>query len=105
MAWEIFRDNNPYEICKGREFRSIKEPEYCMGQMVEDTINLLKEQAEQIAMMKMVYGSDAKVIGQIIRCKDCKHRFITGENVRYAVCELNHNRLMPDDWFCADWER
>ena len=43
-AWEIFRDSNPYEICDGREFRAIKEPEYCMGQMIEDTIALLKEQ-------------------------------------------------------------
>lgn len=43
-AWEIFRDSNPYEICNGREFRAIREPEYCMGQMIEDTIALLKEQ-------------------------------------------------------------
>ena len=42
-AWEIFRDSNPYEICSGREFRAIREPEYCMGQMIEDTIALLKE--------------------------------------------------------------
>ena len=43
-AWKIFRDSNPYEICDGREFRAIKEPEYCMGQMIDDTITLLKEQ-------------------------------------------------------------
>lgn len=43
-AWEIFRDSNPYEICSGREFRAIKEPEYCMSQMIADTINLLKGQ-------------------------------------------------------------
>ena len=43
-AWEIFRDSNPYEICNGKEFRAIREPEYCMGQMIEDTIALLKEQ-------------------------------------------------------------
>lgn len=42
-AWKIFRDSNPYEICNGREFRAIREPEYCMGQMIEDTIALLKE--------------------------------------------------------------
>lgn len=42
-AWEIFRDSNPYEICDGREFRAIKEPEYCMSQMIADTIDLLKE--------------------------------------------------------------
>jgi hypothetical protein len=43
-AWEIFRDSNPYEICNGREFRAIMEPEYCMGQMIEDTIAILREQ-------------------------------------------------------------
>jgi hypothetical protein len=42
-AWKIFRDSNPYEICNGREFRAISEPEYCMGQMIEDTIALLRE--------------------------------------------------------------
>lgn len=42
-AWKIFRDSNPYEICDGKEFQAIKEPEYCMGQMIEDTIAVLKE--------------------------------------------------------------
>lgn len=46
-AWDIFRDSNPYEICNGREFRAIKEPEYCMGQMIEDTLTLLREQQAQ----------------------------------------------------------
>ena len=46
-AWEIFQKSNPYEICEGREFRAIKEPEYCMGQMISDTIALLKEQEPQ----------------------------------------------------------
>jgi hypothetical protein len=47
-AWEIFRNSNPYQICDGKEFRAIKEPEYCMGQMIEDTIALLKEQRAEI---------------------------------------------------------
>ena len=47
-AWKIFRDSNPYEICNGREFRAIKEPEYCMGQMIEDTIAILKEQEAKL---------------------------------------------------------
>lgn len=51
-AWEIFRDSNPYEICDGREFRAIKEPEYCMGQMIEDTIALLKEQYAEETICK-----------------------------------------------------
>ena len=46
-AWEIFRDSNPYELCNGREFRAIREPEYCMCQMIEDTLTLLREQQAQ----------------------------------------------------------
>lgn len=42
---------------------------------------------------------------EIIRCKDCKHRYVDGENVRFNVCELNHNKVQSDDWFCADAER
>ena len=42
-AWEIFRDSNPYQICEGIEFRAISEPEYCMSQMIADTLELLKE--------------------------------------------------------------
>ena len=42
---------------------------------------------------------------EIIRCKDCKHRFVDGDNVRFNVCELNHNKVQADDWFCADAER
>lgn len=41
----------------------------------------------------------------IVRCKDCKHCFVDGDNVRFNVCELNHNRAQADDWFCLDGER
>lgn len=40
----------------------------------------------------------------VVRCKDCKHRYVEGENVRYNVCGLNHNKLQSDDWYCADGE-
>lgn len=41
----------------------------------------------------------------LITCRECKHRYVDGENVRYNVCDLNHNRVQADDWFCADGER
>lgn len=41
----------------------------------------------------------------IVRCKDCQHCFVDGDNVRFNVCELNHIRVQADDWFCADGER
>ena len=41
----------------------------------------------------------------IVRCDECKHRDVDGDNVRFNVCELNHNKVQSDDWFCADGER
>lgn len=41
----------------------------------------------------------------VVRCKECKHRFVDGENVRFNCCELNHNKVQADDWFCADGKR
>lgn len=42
---------------------------------------------------------------RLVRCRDCRHRYVDGENVRYNVCELNHNKVQSDEWFCADGER
>ena len=41
---------------------------------------------------------------EVVRCKDCKYRFVDGDNVRFNMCLLNHNKVQPDDWFCADGE-
>ena len=41
----------------------------------------------------------------VVRCKDCKYRFVDGDNVRFNMCLLNHNKVQPDGWFCADGER
>lgn len=42
--------------------------------------------------------------GELIRCKDCKHR-----DPEDKKCESGHGILWqlprPDDWFCADGER
>lgn len=58
---------------------------------------LTKEQAEQF---KDVF----KNVVAVVRCRDCKHCFTDGDNVRFNVCELNHNKVQSDDWFCADGE-
>ena len=68
-AWKIFRDSNPYEICNGREFRAIKEPEYCMGQMIEDTITLLKEQEAEIEPTPEKIEEGMKRLGNLIKSK------------------------------------
>jgi len=55
-AWETFRNSNPYQICEGKEFRAFKEPEYCMGQMIADTIALLKEQEPRLLTIEEITG-------------------------------------------------
>ena len=64
-----------------------------------DILDLMKEQEEKIAMMRMIYGTDAKVVGEIIRCKDCKHYDGNG------TCMKNGIALLTGHWFCADGER
>ena len=43
---------------------------------------------------------------EIVRCKECVHKFVDRtNNVSFNYCELNHNKVQPDDWYCADGER
>lgn len=42
---------------------------------------------------------------EVVRCGECVHRYVAGDNVRFNVCELNHNKVQSDEWFCADGER
>lgn len=42
---------------------------------------------------------------ELIRCGECKHNYVDGDNVRFNVCELMHNKVQSDDWYCADAER
>ena len=94
-AWKIFRDSNPYEICNGREFRAIREPEYCMGQMIEDTITLLRDQEA-----KPVYYETNSMTGlPISHCPSC------GEVIRqYAYGDIRKTYYCP---YCGQevkWE-
>ena len=57
------------------------------------------------AEIREVIDSQPTIQPEIVRCKDCKHRYVDGGNVRYNACELNHNKVQSDDWFCADGER
>jgi len=86
-AWTIFRDSNPYQICDGKEFRAIEEPEYCMGQMIEDTIALLKEQEiEEPNSWEHIWNApDYTFKG---RCRNCGfiHYFIQGHDAQYRFC-------------------
>lgn len=57
------------------------------------------------AFRMMLDEVPAADVVEVVRCGECKHRYVDGDNVRYNVCELNHNRVQSDDWFCADGER
>lgn len=115
-AWEIFRDSNPYGICNGKEFRAINEPEYCMGQMVDDTLELLKEHEQRINALQMAIERTQKptklldVFGKnyakIVRCKDCKHGCGRGHGLycQFIACEKT-GAFHKEDWFCADGKR
>ena len=39
-------------------------------------------------------------IGDIVRCKDCKHRYMDGEVTHYYWCRL-HDRPVDDTDYCA----
>lgn len=68
-----------------------------------------KDQAYKIVLHYGSYVASAKIADmdsiELVRCGECKHRFVDGDNVRFNVCELNHNKVQSDDWFCADGER
>ena len=50
-----------------------------------------------------------EIAGEVVRCKDCKHRKkYIGKTVYY--CELMHDKIGSDgymllEWYCADGER
>jgi hypothetical protein len=58
----------------------------CTNKLAKDILTLLKEQ-EAVA-----------------RCKDCKHYF-NGCCYSRVSNRINFTVEVPDDWFCADWER
>lgn len=53
----------------------------------------------------VVFAKEIRKMPEIVRCKNCVHRFKDGENIVFNCCELNHNKVQADDWFCADGER
>lgn len=79
----------------------------------------MKEVKEQIVRL-FFEGNDTKaeVVGEIVRCKDCKHRPIengANHDIEFpdgrcpCQCEETYSHWyswMPDDdWFCANGER
>ena len=73
----------------------------CEFVLLNDALELIKEQYEQIAMMKMIYGDQGKIVGELVRCKDCKH--YTGGLDGY--CEKWFRKTGGNMFFCADGEK
>jgi len=69
-------------------------------------LELLKEQQGKILMMNMVYGSDCKVVVELVRCKDCM--YWSAERINdFNKCKrwINvgvKNFATIGEWFCAD---
>ena len=86
-----------------------REEMNCDYVLWHDALDLVQEQQRQIEQMNFiygfVYGGQVKDIQELIRCKDCKYCYVDGDNVRFNMCLLNHNKVQADDWFCADGEK
>ena len=78
---------------------------HCKKGMLDDAIELLKEQAEEIENLKQTAQSMMEGIcllkeqEAVVRCKDCTFRNETNCPLYYWRSELT------DNWFCADGER
>ena len=70
-------------------------------EIVNMAIELLGQQQNQITMMKMIYGDPGTVVGELVRCKDCKHY---GNAYNHWYCN-RLERLAAENWYCADGER
>ena len=78
----------------------------CVEALNSDALELLKEQEEKLAMMRMIYGTDARVVGEIVRCNDCKHYCYYGlSHETVSECTIGHEENPDENWFCADGER
>ena len=88
-------DADALQLAIVEEGQANKRKKYIIGDIWELTGAEIRE----------VINSQPTIQPEIVRCKDCKHRYVDGGNVRYNACELNHNNVQSDDWFCADGER
>lgn len=51
---------------------------------------------------RMIYGDQGRIVGELVRCKDCKWHSEKG------FCKHPNGgagNIRPADWFCADGER
>ena len=51
-------------------------------------------------MMKMVYGDQGTIVGELVRCKDCIHADISASGL--IKCQ---GRFRQAEWYCADGKK
>lgn len=109
--------------CPYFESRKAYGHEWCTTEMAQDALELLKEQeaayqgAEELLRQKteffedairrlkeyeMIYGGDVKVVGEIVRCKDCCFNASTPHN---PFCSQFNVPTNNPDFYCAYGER
>ena len=73
---------------------------------IDEAVVLLKEHGEQLATMRMIYGTDAKIVGEIVRCKECRYgQKCTDGKTTFQCFKWNSaefGALHEQDWYCAD---
>ena len=79
--------------------KTIKELDRIVS-ILFDSLTLLKEQQDEIVMMKTIYGNDSTIVGELVRCKDCDNKECWGR-AGDVVCGIDGTPHRPD-WFCAD---
>ena len=91
---------------------SFSQSKNCFAELVYQTIELLKEQEEQLSIKTENFNrlvAKVEVMPKIVRCKDCIHRGKSEKCVLAAISEeKDYPLFMLDDrgeWFCADGER
>ena len=62
----------------------------------EYIVELREEEADELM--------DEHWVGELVRCKDCKHRF-NGCCYGKKSNRINFGINVSDDWYCADGER
>jgi len=68
---------------------------------IDDAIALLEKQEEEMLLMRIIYGPAIEVVGEVVRCKDCKWHTMRGDML---LCEAQ-DKPHTYDWFCADGEK
>ena len=54
--------------------------------------------------IEMVNEQPAVDVVEVVRCKDCKHRYVSGYTTQYYVCDFMDAEL-KDEGYCSYGER